>query len=101
MDVHFNKGSPKSSCTFSLSKMLPLEDVVSYQDEEVNEKGEGLNQFDPSPIYDNYGDDEILGFEDYGDKELLELKELREALASLLFCEEEKLAHKEDFHVSF
>ena len=39
MDLHFNKGVPKSSCTFSLPTMLPLKDLVSYQDEEVNEKG--------------------------------------------------------------
>jgi len=59
--------------------MLPLKDLVSYWDEEVNKKGEGLNQFDPPPIFDDYGDEEILGFEDYGNEELLECKELREA----------------------
>jgi len=31
---------------------------------------------------------------------LLEFKELGEALVPLSFCEEEKLAHKEEFHVS-
>jgi len=80
--------------------MLPLKDLVSYQDEEVNEKAEGLNQFNPPPIFDDYGDEEILGFEDYGDEELLEFKELEEALAPLSFCEEEKLAHMGEFHVS-
>jgi len=80
--------------------MLPLKDLVSYQDEEVNETGEGLNQFDPPPIFDDYGDEEILGYEDYGDKELLEFKKLGEALAPLSFCEEQKLAHKEEVHVS-
>ena len=60
MDVHFNKGNPKSSCTFSLLTMLPLKNLVSYQDEEVNQKGEGLNQFDPPPIFDDYGDEENL-----------------------------------------
>ena len=29
--------------------MLPLKDLVSYEDREVDEKGEGLNQFDPPP----------------------------------------------------
>jgi len=43
MEVHFNKGSPKSSCTFSLPTILPMKGLVSYQDEEVIEKGEGLN----------------------------------------------------------
>ena len=43
----------------------------------------------PPPIFNDYGDEEILGFEDYGDEELLEFKELGEALAPLPFCEEE------------
>ena len=42
--------------------MLPLKDLVSYQDEEVNEKGEGLNQFGQPPIFHDYGDEEISGF---------------------------------------
>ena len=65
--------------------MLSLKDLVLYQDEEVNEKGEGLNQFDPPPIFYYYGDEGILGFEDYGDEELLEFEELGEALAPLSF----------------
>jgi len=111
MDVYFNKGSPKSSFTFSLPTMLPLKDLVSYQDEDVNEEGEGLNQFDPPHIFDDcgdeeilgvedHGDEEILGFEDHGDEELLVLKELGEPLTPLSFCEKKKLAHKEEFHVS-
>jgi len=80
--------------------MLPLKDLLSYQDEEVNEKGEGLSQFDPPPIFDDYGYEQILGFKVYGDEELLEFKELGEALAPLSFCEEQKLTHKEEVHVS-
>ena len=36
-------------CTFSVPAMLPLKDLVSYEDREIDEKGEGLNQFDPPP----------------------------------------------------
>jgi len=43
MDVHFNKGSPKSSCTLSLPNMVPLEEFVSCEEEEVNEREEGLH----------------------------------------------------------
>jgi len=39
MDVHFNKGSPKS-CTLT---MVPLKKLVSYENKEVNERKEGLN----------------------------------------------------------
>ena len=38
VDVQFNKGSPKSSSTFSLPTMLPLKEFVSYEDKEVNER---------------------------------------------------------------
>jgi len=71
MDVHFNRASPKSSSTLSLPTMLPLKEFVSYKDIEVNERKEGLNQFDLPPIFDDCGDKEILDFENYGDKELL------------------------------
>ena len=54
----------------------------------------------PPPIFDDYGGEEILGFEDYGDEEILEFKELGEALAPLSLCEEEKVYHMEEFHVS-
>jgi len=47
MDVHFNKGSPKSSSTLSPPTMLPLKEFVSFEYKEVNERKEGLlNQFD-------------------------------------------------------
>ena len=59
---------------------MPLREVVSYEDEEVNKREEGLNQFDPPLIFDKYGDKEILGFEDYGDEELLDFKVLQQAL---------------------
>jgi len=45
MDVHFNKENPKSSCTLSLPTMVPLKELMSYEDEEVNEGEEDLNQF--------------------------------------------------------
>jgi len=60
--------------------MVPLKELVSYEDEEVNKREEGLNQFDPPPIFVDYGDKEILGFENYGDKELLDFTGLGEAL---------------------
>jgi len=41
MDLHFNKGSPKSSSTLSLPTMLPLKEFVSYEDKEVNKRKEG------------------------------------------------------------
>jgi len=74
MDVHFNKRTPKGSCTLSLPTMLALNEPVSYEDED--EKEEVLNQFDPPPIFNDHGDEEILRFEDYGDEELLDFKEL-------------------------
>ena len=80
--------------------MLLLKDLVSYEDREVDENGEGLNQFDPPPIFNDHGDKEILGLEGYGDEELFKFKDLREPLVPLSFCEEEKLAHKEEFHAS-
>ena len=42
----------------------------------------------------------ILGFEDYGDEELLNFKGLGEALVPLSFCEDKELAHKEEFNIS-
>ena len=57
MDVHFNKGSPKSSCTLSLPTMVPLKEFMSCEDKEVNEREEGLNQFDSPPIFDEHGDE--------------------------------------------
>ena len=84
IDVHFKKGSPKSSSTLSLPTMLPLKEFVSYEDKEVNETKEGLlNQFDLPPIFDDYGDKEPLGFKNYCDQELLDYKELGEALVPL------------------
>ena len=64
-----SKGSLKSSCTLSLPTMLPLRELVPYEDNE--EKKEGLNQFDPPPIFGDYGDKEILNFEDHGYEETL------------------------------
>ena len=51
-------------------------------------------------MFDDYGEKEVLGFENYGDKELLDCKELGEALVPLCFCEEEELAHNEEFNIS-
>jgi len=68
---------------FSLPTVLPLKDFVSYEDEDLNAKGEGLNEFDPPTIFDDYGDEQILSFKDYGDEELLNFKELGEALVTL------------------
>ena len=75
-------------------------EFVSYEDKEVNERKEGLNQFDMPPIFDVYGDKEALGFENYRDKELLGYKESGEALVPVCFCEEEELAHNEELNIS-
>jgi len=81
--------------------MLPLKEFVSCEDKEVNERKEGLlNQFDLPPIFDDYGDKEVLGFENCGDKVVFDCKELGEALIPLCFCEEEELAHNEGFNIS-
>ena len=87
MGVHFNKASLKSSSTISLPTMLPLKEFMSYEDKELNERKEGLNQADLPPIFDGYSHKEILSFENYGVKELLDCKELGEALVLLSFCE--------------
>jgi len=100
MDVHFNKGSPKSSSTLSIPTMLPLKELVCYENKEVNERKEGFNQFDLPPIFHDYDDKEITGFENYGDEELLDCKELGESLVPLCFCEEEELAHNVEFNIS-
>jgi len=42
----------------------------------------------------------ILGFEDYGDEELIDFKGLGEGLVPLSFCEDEELAYKEEFNIS-
>jgi len=51
-------------------------------------------------MFDDYGEKEVLGFENYGDKELLDCKEFGEALLPLCCCEEEELAHNEEFNIS-
>jgi len=43
MDVHFSLRSPKSFCTLSLPTMVPLKEFMSCEDEQVNEREEGLN----------------------------------------------------------
>jgi len=43
MDILFNKGSLKSSHTYSLPTILPLKEIMSYEDEEVSEEEEGIN----------------------------------------------------------
>ena len=57
--------------------MLSLKELVSYGDEE--EKEEALTPFNPPLIFDDYGNEEILGVEDNGDEELLDITELEEA----------------------
>jgi len=79
--------------------MLPLKEFVSYVDKEVNERKEGLNQFNLPLIFDDYSDKEVPGFGNCGDKELLNCKELGEALLPLCFCQEEELTHNEEFKI--
>ena len=84
MDILFKKGSPKSSRTASLRTLLPLKEVISYEDDEVSEEEDGLNPFDLPP---NFGDCD--------DKGALNFKELGETLVPSSFCDEEELACKE------
>jgi len=37
--------------------MVPLKEFMSCEDKEVNEREEGLNQFDSPPIFDEHGDE--------------------------------------------
>ena len=78
MDILLNKGSPKSHHSPGLPTLLPLKEIIFYEDEEENEEDEHWNQFDPPPIFDDYGDNELLKFEDHGDEELLDFEELGE-----------------------
>ena len=111
MDILFNKGSPKGPHTSGLPTLLPLKEVISYEDEEVNEEDEDLNRFDLPLILDDYGheklldfedydDEELLHFEDYGDEELLDFEELGETSVPSSFCEEEEISCKEEIHLS-
>ena len=43
VDMLFNKGSLKSRHTPSLPTLLPLKEIIFYEDEEVNEEEEDLN----------------------------------------------------------
>ena len=67
MDILFNKGSLKSHHSPSLPTLLPMKEIIFYEDEEVNEDEEDLNRFDPPPIFDDYGDEELLHFEELGE----------------------------------
>ena len=89
VDILLNKGSAKSHHTSSLPTLLPLKEIIFYQDEEVNEEEEDLNRFDLPPIFDDYGDEELLDFEELG-----------ETSVPSSFCEEEELACKEELHLS-
>ena len=51
------------------------------------------------PIFEDYGDEELLNFEDYGDEELLDFKELGETSAPSSFCQEEEQVCKEELHL--
>ena len=99
MDILFNKGSPKSHNSPGLPTLLPMKEIIFYEDEEVNEEEEDLNRFDPPSIFDDYGDDELLKFEDYGDEELLDCEELGETATPLSSCEEEGQVCKEELHL--
>jgi len=88
MDILLNMGSPKSSLTLNIPTLLSLKEIISYEDEEVNEEEEDLNRFDLPPIFDDYGDEELLDF-----------KELGETSAPSSFCEEEEQVCKEELHL--
>ena len=56
-----------------------------------------MKRFDPSRIFDDYGDEELLNFEDYGDEELLDFEKLGETTTPSSSCEEGKVC-KEELH---
>ena len=87
--ILFNKDSPKSPHTSSLPTLLPFKEIIFHEDEEVIEEEEDLNRFDLPPIFDDYGDEELLDFEELG-----------ETSAPSSFCEEEELTCKEELHLS-
>ena len=88
MDIPFSKGILKSSHTSNLAILLPLKEVISYEDDEAIEEEEGLNPLDLPPIFIDCGDTGALGF-----------KELGETSIPSSFCEEEELACKEEPHL--
>ena len=49
VDILFYRGSPKSRHTPSLPTLLPLKEIISYEDEGVDEEEEDLNRFDLPP----------------------------------------------------
>ena len=65
-----------------------MKEIISYEDEGVDEEEEDLNRFDLPPIFDDYGDDELLDF-----------KELGETAGPSSFCEEEEQVRKEELHL--
>ena len=99
MGILLNKGSPKSHHSPSLPTLLPLKEIIFYEDEEENEEEEDWNRFDPPPIFDDYGDNELLKFEDYGDEELWDGEELGETKSPLSSCEEEGQVFQEELHL--
>ena len=99
VDILFIKWSPRSHHFPSLPTLLPLKEIVFYDDEEVNKDEEDLNRFDAPPIFDDYGDEELLKFEDYGDEELLDCAELGETTTTSSSCEEEGQVCKEEIYL--
>jgi len=63
----------------------------------VNKQEEGLSQFNLPPIFDNYGDEEILGLEDYSEEKLLEFEELERALIPLSSCKKKNKFIRKNF----
>jgi len=113
VDILFNKGSPKSHHSSSLPTLLPLKEIIFYEDEKVNKDEEDLSRFDLSPIFDDYGDGKVNEveedlnrfdpppiFDDYGDEELLEFEELGETTTPSSSSEEEGQLCKEELHLS-
>ena len=95
----FQLGECKESSLPQPSDLAALKGNIFYEDEQVNEEEEDLNRFDQPPIFDDYGDEELLKFEDYGDEELLDCEELGEATGPSSSCEEEQQLCKEEHHL--
>ena len=64
--ILFNKETPKSPHTSSLPALLPFTEIIFHEDEEVIKEEKDLNWFDLPPIFDDYGDEELLHFKELG-----------------------------------
>jgi len=113
VDILFSKWSPNGHHSSSLPILLPLKEIIFYEDEKVNKDEEDLSRFDLPPIFEDYGDEKVNEweedlnrfdappiFDDYGDEELLEFEELGETTTPSSSCEEEGQHCQEELHLT-